>query len=155
VYQAPIDSIVQGLKFHGRLSHARLLGVLLADHLRHSHCRKPHLIVPVPLHVSRLRQRGFNQAVEIARPVARSLSIDLDIHCCRRTKPTDAQSTLAVKERRHNIKGAFAVNRVFHGESIAVIDDVMTTGHTVAEMARMLLRAGAGQVDVWVCARTP
>jgi ComF family protein len=153
VYAPPVDHLIQGLKFHGRLELARLLGSLLATWLKPRLDSLPDRVVPVPLHPSRLRERGFNQAVELGREICRALGIAMDTCSCRRRRATAPQSTLAAHERATNIKGAFEVKGRVHG-TVAIIDDVMTTGNTVAELARCLLAAGASQVEIWVCART-
>lgn len=151
-YQPPADHLIQSLKFQGRLEMAQLLGRLMAGWLSQVIESRPDLIIPVPLHSQRLRERGFNQAAEIARPIARQLGCLLDTSCCRRINPTPPQSALSRKERIRNIKGAFEANRPVTGH-VAIVDDVMTTGSTANELAATLLRAGAERVDVWVCAR--
>lgn len=151
-YQAPADHLLQALKFNGRLEMARLLGVLMADWLEDILDAHPSVIIPVPLHENRLRERGFNQAMELARPVAQQLGITIDNRLCRRIHTTAPQSDLTRKERIKNIKGAFQINKPVSGH-VAIIDDVMTTGSTAHELSKVLLRAGATDVDVWVCAR--
>ena len=151
-YHAPVDHVLQQLKFNGRLEMAKLLGHIMADWLAAVSDVCPDHFIPVPLHDSRLRERGFNQAVELARPIAKRLGLALDIDTCRRTQATAPQSGLARKERLKNIKGAFEVVRPVGGHVI-ILDDVMTTGSTAHELAKMLRQAGAESVDVWVCAR--
>lgn len=151
-YEYPIAGLIQGLKFQGRLSHARLLGELMARHLAELPGPRPDLLVPVPLHRRRLRERGYNQALEIARPIGRRLGLSVDARCCRRVVATAMQSSLGRKERRANVRRAFRA-RLDGPRHIAVVDDVMTTGYTVAEVVRCLRSAGAERVDVWVCAR--
>jgi ComF family protein len=110
--------------------------------------------VPVPLHRSRLRTRGFNQALELARPLARCLRRPLLTRACVRIRATRPQSSLdTAAERRRNVAGAFRVCRPLHGVArLAIVDDVLTTGATVQELARSLRAAGVGQVLVWACA---
>lgn len=151
-YQYPVDHLLQRLKFDGRLEMARILGSLMAEHLASVIETPPDLLIPVPLHRQRLRERGFNQAVELARPLARCFDVRLDVHSCKRLQQTASQSGLSRKARIKNVKGAFAVEGEIRGH-VAVVDDVMTTGSTVHELARSLLKAGADRVDVWVCAR--
>jgi len=151
-YRAPLDHLLLGLKFNGRLAPARLLGELMAQWLASMVDVPPDHILPVPLHASRLRERGFNQAVELARPIARRFDLPLNLDGVRRVRATQPQSELSRKERLKNIKGAFEVSRPFHGQ-VVIIDDVMTTGSTAHELASVLLAAGAEQVSVWVCAR--
>jgi len=152
-YGEPVTTLIQGLKFHGRLSHARLLGELMVSRMPVSSSSLPRLLLPVPLHRRRLRERGYNQALELARPIARRLGIALDYRCCRRVTATAVQSQLSRAARRGNVRGAFRVRPRPGFEHVAVIDDVLTTGHTVAELVRCLKAAGAGRVEVWVCAR--
>ena len=109
--------------------------------------------MPVPLHPSRLRERGYNQALEIARPVARHLGIALDYHCTRRVRATPPQTELPRRQRHGNVHGAFALCRTPKATRIAIVDDVMTSGHTVNELAGCLRRAGVRHIEVWVVAR--
>jgi ComF family protein len=113
------------------------------------------LIIPVPLHRERLRWRGFNQAVLLARPLARARGIPLDVDALCRHRPTQPQAGLAAVARRPNMRGAFSVRRreAVAGRSILLVDDVYTTGATVNECARVLRGAGARRVDVLVLAR--
>lgn len=153
-YRSPLDHIIQGLKFHGRLEQARLLGDLMAMWLEQHLDSRPERVIPVPLHPTRLRARGFNQAVELARRVCDRLGLPLDTESCRRQRATPPQSEMAdARERARNIKGAFVVRGEMHG-SVAILDDVMTTGNTVGELARCLRAAGATYIEVWTCART-
>lgn len=151
-YAAPLDHLLVDLKFNGRLALARSLGKLMADWLACHIDGLPDSIMPVPLHPARLRERGFNQSLELARPVARRLGLSLDIHSCQRVRNTSPQAELSARHRHSNIKGAFGVKGKVKGR-IAIVDDVMTTGSTVQEMTRTLLDAGAAEVEVWVCAR--
>lgn len=151
-YQAPVDFLIQRMKFGQRLGYARLLGELMAESLVREQ-DLPGLIIPVPLHRGRLRQRGYNQALELARPVAKALGVMLDCRSCVRTRATASQVTLDAALRRRNVKGAFDLVRPPGHRHVAIVDDVMTTGSTVAELANLLRRAGIGRVDVWVCAR--
>lgn len=153
-YAYPADHLILRLKFQAQLHLARALGELLAQHLKGQVQTMPELIIPVPLHRSRLRERGFNQALEVARPIARSLSIPVDYKSCERVRKTSAQSLLPAAERRKNIKGAFRVTRPITARHVAILDDVMTTGHTVQELAATLRKAGVERIDVWVLART-
>jgi ComF family protein len=152
-YAPPLDRIIQQLKFNQKLHYARLLGGLMANDIRAQGLDLPDVLMPVPLHTQRLKQRGFNQAAEIARILAKSLGLPLDIHSCSRTRPTPEQSGLPAKQRKTNIKGAFQVRGAIKGKHIAILDDVMTTGSTVDELTRVLKNHGAQRVDVWVCAR--
>ncbi len=109
----------------------------------------------MPLHPERLRERGFNQAVEIARPLARTLEIPLLLEAAQRVRNTPAQVGLPHDARLKNIKGAFVCDERVAGKRIALLDDVMTTGASLDELARAVLAAGAIEVEAWVVARTP
>jgi len=151
-YQVPLDHLLLDLKFRGRLAQARLLGELMTQWLASMVEIPPEQIVPVPLHVTRLRERGFNQAVELARPIARYFDVPLNYHGVQRIRVTPPQSDLSRKERLKNVRGAFEVVQPLNGR-VVIVDDVMTTGSTAHELADALLSAGAEQVEVWVCAR--
>jgi ComF family protein len=114
---------------------------------------QPDVLLPIPLHSKRLRERGYNQALELARPIAAEWGVPLDFNSCTRKKETTEQIGLSAKLRRSNLKGAFELKDNFQGKRIVIVDDVMTTGNTVSELSRQLLRAGASSVDIWVCAR--
>lgn len=152
-YGSPIAELIHGLKFHGIISHARLLGELMAERLAQTMEGRPRLIVPVPLHRQRLHHRGYNQALELARHLARRLDIPLDYRCCQRVVATAPQSELTAQARRRNVRDAFLARWRPGLEHVAVVDDVVTTGHTVAAVARSLEAAGAQRLEVWVCAR--
>jgi ComF family protein len=149
-YAFPVDRLVLGLKFGHRLANARLLGTLLADAL--TDAPRPALLLPVPLHRARLAERGFNQATELARFVARRLDLPIEHDRVRRVRETPAQTGLRRSARRRNLRDAFEV-RGRLPRRIAVVDDVMTTGSTAAELARALVRAGVDDVSVWCVAR--
>lgn len=155
-YEPPVDYLVQRLKFHKDLVFARLLGDLFAQHLTKIYNKqqdKPDVIIPVPLHPKRLRERGFNQSVEIARVIARQLSIPLDLTSCTRPKLTQPQAELPASQRKNNIKGAFAFQPIASYRRIALVDDVMTTGHTVNELTETIRKVSLSTIDVWICAR--
>ena len=155
-YAPPIDSLVQDLKFRAQLPLARAFGHLLIR-AAGSSLQNADLVLPVPLSRERLEQRGFNQALEIARPLARAWQIPLIIDSCVRTRNTSAQAELPLNERRVNMRGAFAVRdrRVIENQHVMVVDDVMTTGHTLHELASCLKRHGAARISNLVLARTP
>lgn len=151
-YRAPLAPLVQALKYRHDLVVARALGALLAQHIVH-HGTRAQLIVPVPLHRHRLQSRGYNQALELARPLARQLQLPLMPLALRRVRATRPQTELAGKERARNMRRAFVASSAVVGQHIAVVDDVMTSGHTAAAAAQALLHAGAREVEVWVLAR--
>ena len=145
--------MIQRFKFNGGLSDGRLLGRLLVDAVVARGGCLPELILPVPLHVARLRRRGFNQSLELARPLAEATGIAVDFHTCRRIRATAVQSQLPAKERRANVRGAFALAGPLGVKHVALVDDVLTTGHTAAELTRLLKEAGVETVEVWTLAR--
>jgi len=152
IYQGDMRHLITSLKFGAHYKNARLLGLLLAEHLNIT-AQRPDLILPVPLHKARYRQRGFNQAIEIAKTVSRELQIPLDLTSCLRHRDTVHQTTLTARQRRKNIKKAFSIIKPMPAQHIAILDDVMTTGSTAHELACLLKKAGVSRVDVWVCAR--
>lgn len=156
LYQPPIPKLILDLKFHHALTHARLFGELLAEKIRQEWYREqslPHAIIPIPLHTERLKERGFNQALEIARPIAKALKIPFILNNILRIKSTTPQATLHASERKNNVKNAFIINQSFKNQHIAVVDDVITTGSTIHEFCRVLKKQGVGQISVWCCAR--
>ena len=148
-YGFPVDRLVQALKFEHRLA----LAGFFAAAMRAGPLPVADLLIPVPLSAARLRERGFNQAAEIARPLARALGVPMNAESCRRTMETVPQTSLPWKERRRNVKNAFECDIDLTGKSVAIIDDVMTTGATLDELARTLKRHGAAKVTNWVVAR--
>ena len=144
VYKGGVLDAIHGLKYYGRVILAGPLGELLAD-CAETLPERPDLVVPVPLHKARLRSRGFNQALLLAKKTARRLSIRLDYLNLRRTVPTRPQVALSSRERRDNVKGVFAVKDpgAFSGRLVLLVDDVFTTGSTVRECAKVLKKAGA------------
>jgi ComF family protein len=153
-YALPVDHFIRELKFHQQLGLARLLGEQLAGKLATEKTR-PDLIIPVPLHRARLRERGYNQALEIARPLARSLGVPLDFRSLVRVRATAPQTGMTVEARRKNLRGAFALRNetAVRNLRVALVDDVLTTGSTVQAAAKCLRTAGAHEVDIWVIAR--
>ena len=153
VYAWPLDILESRFKFSGSLAAGR---VLSACWLRSGFPPlMPELLVPVPLHTSRLRKRGYNQALELARPLAQRFGLPLAHDVLSRARPTGAQTELDAAARATNVRAAFAVKRMPVHKHVAIVDDVMTTGATLAECARALRAAGVERVDVWALARTP
>ncbi len=155
IYQSPIDNLVTGFKFRDQFPNGRLLARLFGDFLETRLSTPPELILPVPLHRSRLRQRGFNQALELARPLARRFAIPFQPHLLTRCKKTASQADLSQRARGLNVRNAFSLVRPLQGTHLAVLDDVVTTGATAAELTRLLKQAGARRVEIWAVARTP
>jgi ComF family protein len=156
-YDFPVTRMVQALKYEGALANARIFGARLAAAVANQGDLLDHgraLIVPMPLHVSRLVERGFNQSHEIARIVSRLLDLQLAGSGLRRIRSTAPQVGLTRQEHVHNLDGAFAADSsLVAGRHVALIDDVVTTGSTVAAAARALRLAGAAEVVVWAAAR--
>ena len=158
-YRAPWDRLVTAFKFHDALDLARPFANAIAAAEARRAAPRPSLVLPVPLAPARLRARGYNQAWELARRVARALAIAADPMLLLRIRETVHQLALPPLARAGNVAGAFAVEPRRRGElagrHVAVVDDVMTSGHTAAELARVLKQAGATTVEIWVLARTP
>ena len=152
IYDFPIASVIQALKYGQRLEIGPALAEIWLDAARPS--PMPDLLVPMPLHPARLRERGFNQAVELARRLAPQCRVPLDRDACRRIRDTPPQAALPLKARRKNLRNAFAArpDRV-GGKRIAIVDDVMTSGSSLNELAIALKKAGAIEVECWVMAR--
>ncbi len=153
-YLFPVDRLVQALKYRHRL----VVSAFLANALAEALAPPPHpppadLLLALPLSAQRLRQRGFNQALEIARPLARRLGLPLLLDGYTRVIDTAPQASLPWKERHRNIRGAFECALDLTGKAVIVIDDVMTTGATLNEFARTLKKHGAARVSNWVAAR--
>lgn len=154
VYGEPVDLLIQSFKFQGRLGLADFLAEGLCSRVLACGQAHPDILLPLPLAPGRQRQRGYNQAHELSRRLARRLRLRLEENWARRVLEGVPQSTLPWKERSRNIRGAFAVTGKVAGLHVAVVDDVMTTSATLAEMARVLRAAGAARVSNWVLART-
>ena len=151
-YAYPVDHLIRALKFRGERVYGRVLGTLLAHSLQALQ-PLPQLIVPIPLHALRYRERGFNQALEIARFAANELGIAVDSRCLMRITPTLEQSGLSVAKRRRNVRGAFKAITLPKAKRVALVDDVLTTGSTALAAAQALLAAGVEEVELWAVAR--
>ncbi|HJU07549.1 MAG TPA: ComF family protein [Rhodanobacteraceae bacterium] len=153
-YEYPLDRLEARFKFGGDLAAGRVLAQAWCESIAPSDL--PQAIVPVPLHRARLRSRGYNQSLELAKPLSKSLHVPLLRDALQRTRATAAQSELTAVQRRRNVRGAF-VAHFDHDppQHLAILDDVFTTGATLAECARVLKRAGVKRVDVWALARAP
>lgn len=148
-YAFPMDRLVQALKYQHRLAVSGFFAAALLEAPR----PEGDLLMALSLSDRRLRERGFNQALEIARPLARKLDIPLLTHGCSRVLDTAPQTSLPWKERQKNVRNAFECSIDLSGKSVIVIDDVMTTGATLNEFARTLKKHGAAKVANWVVAR--
>ena len=155
-YTFPIDSLLQHYKYKDMLHLADTFASLLSEKKLSNPnlTKKTDLIIPMPMHHARLKERGFNQALEIARIVAKNIRVKLDYTSCQRIKLTPPQASLPLKERTQNIRGVFNCTQNLQGLNIALVDDVMTTGASLNELAKTLKKAGAAHVECWVIART-
>jgi ComF family protein len=149
-YGFPVSALIQAYKYGGRLAVGRVLGELLADVVS----RDVDVLVPMPLARRRLAERGFNQALEMARVMAAATGITLLPDACRKVADTPPQASLPWKERARNVRRAFVCDADLESQRVAVVDDVLTTGATLNELARVLRKAGAAEVRGWVAART-
>lgn len=152
-YAVPVDWLITRLKFHNRLSHARLLGTLLAERVAAAAIDYPDCIVPTPLHRRRYRERGYNQATLIARRTAQALGLTVMPGLAARTRHTAPQSSLPADQRKRNVHGAFSASSDCAGRRIAIVDDVVTSAHTAGALAGALRRGGAASVQLWCVAR--
>jgi ComF family protein len=152
--EPPIQHSIHALKYHADFTQARLLGTLMAEQAVQQ-APLPQVLIPVPLHPWRLRRRGYNQALELARAISRILEVPVLPDAAVRQRATEDQIGQSAPARRRNMRGAFALRRPLRGLHVALIDDVMTTGATLTELARSCRRAGADRIEVWAVARTP
>jgi ComF family protein len=152
-YAFPVSALLHSLKYQNNHAMAPVLADLLTARIDAGPL--PDFIVPMPLHPARLRERGFNQAIEIARRVSKKSGVPVLSAICRRVKDTPSQTGLPWKEREKNIRNAFACEADLSGKRVAILDDVMTTGSTLNELAKVLRKYGATHISGWVVARTP
>ncbi|MDT8407818.1 MAG: phosphoribosyltransferase family protein [Methylococcales bacterium] len=150
-YQGVIRHSIVRLKYHGDFAQARLLGQLLADRVQD--VPRPALLIPIPLHRQRFRQRQFNQSLELARVLSACLEVPVMTGAVKRIRATAQQTHLPAKQRWRNLNNAFCCEQDLQGADVAIVDDVMTTGATANALAAALRAAGAGRVEVWVVAR--
>jgi ComF family protein len=151
-YDFPLDVLVQQCKY----AHATALTGLFAEHMAERIGANPGLdfLLPMPLHPARLAQRGFNQAAEIARRLSPIVAIPWLAGACQRVRNTPSQAGLDLKTRQRNLRGAFSCEMDLTGKRVALIDDVMTSGSSLNELAQVVRKAGAVEIQAWVLART-
>lgn len=160
LYQFPIDSLITRFKHQGNWPMGRLMAQLLGQFLQHrfeEDLPRPDFLLPVPLAVKRLRQRGYNQAAMLADWLRDQLQLPVEERLILRTQETPAQQGLDAKARKRNLRNAFVVmdGEKIKGKHVALVDDVLTTGSTADVIAKLLIKAGACRVDVYCLARTP
>ncbi|OGT33384.1 MAG: hypothetical protein A2W28_03030 [Gammaproteobacteria bacterium RBG_16_51_14] len=153
-YQYPVDSLIREMKFKQHPEFAHVLGYHLAAKLG-AHCKiQAEVLIPVPLHKYRLLQRGYNQSLELAKVLRRYLGIPIDNDCCQRIYDTPPQISLPARQRKANVRGAFSLSGTHDYQHILIVDDVITTGSTVNEIASLFVKAGIQSVSVCALART-
>jgi len=157
LYRPPIDHMIKQLKFASQLKFARVAGQLFATHaLRNiSDTEMPDQLIPVPIHPTRLKVRGFNQADRLAKEISKQLAIPVLLEGVERVQHLPSQAGLSARERERNIAAAFKVSVAIDRSHVAIVDDVLTTGATVRALARKLKASGARKISIWAWARTP
>ena len=151
-YDFPVDALLKALKYRGLLNVTDIVATEIATLMRHHPA--PDLLIPMPLHPQRLQERGFNQSVEIARKLAQKNGYPLSLDSVIRTRHGEPQASLPLKDRAKNVKGVFATTQDFNGKSVWIVDDIMTSGASLHELAKTLKKAGATRVECWLVART-
>ena len=154
-YETPIDKLILDLKFKKNFINAKVLASLLVPGVQEWYKNKnlPQVVIPMPLHIKRLKQRGFNQVIEFLRPAAKELKISIDSTLCERVVFTRPQAVLNRQHRKTNLKWVFKITKSNAYQHVAIVDDVVTTGSTVAALAAALKKSGVELVDVWCLAR--
>lgn len=151
-YEYSLRLLLSQLKFYERLAVSKALGRLMAESFKA--LERPECLIPIPLHRTRLRKRGYNQALELAKVIHQQLDIPLDYQNYHRHKATAPQATLAAKHRKKNVTNAFSVKHPIAYQHVAIIDDVITTGETANAFAKLLKQHGVQKVQLWCAART-
>lgn len=152
-YAYPLDRLVQAYKFSANLGLLPLFGDALVRAIRAADAARPDLIIPLPLASRRLAERGFNQSALLGERVSKTLGIRFEVRGMLRVRETPPQTGLNREARQKNVRGAFDCAHRLDGRHVAVVDDVMTTGATLSEAAKILKKAGAAHVSAWVVAR--
>ncbi|WP_231950098.1 ComF family protein [Legionella lansingensis] len=150
-FEEPLRTLLHDYKYNGALFLRHFLVKLMLDALPRPEIQT-QCLVPVPLHPKRLRERGFNQAAELCKLLAKHLNIPCELTLCRKIHHTAPQAQLSGKERRRNLRHAFAVKPQQY-KHITLVDDLLTTGSTVSELTKLFKKQGVHRVDVWCCAR--
>ncbi|NNJ91919.1 MAG: ComF family protein [Gammaproteobacteria bacterium] len=153
-YEHPVDQWIWKFKFRNDLVSGKLLADLFLQKIFDSNIVMPEILVPVPLHSSRVRQRGFNQSLWLARHIGKQLGIPVDSRSVRRRLKTPPQHELNIKKRTTILRKAFTLNREFEHQHAAIVDDVLTSGSTMNEISKLLCNNGCATIDCWAIART-
>jgi ComF family protein len=153
-YETPIDKLIQNYKYAEHPEYARLLANLLSNEVLAAGLEKPELLIPTPMHKSRLRTRGYNQAALLSNALGQILGIKSDPRLLIKHKVTTPQVELSLAARRNNVRGSFLLRRAPEVKHVAIIDDVLTTGSTVTEMSKVLKQNGVDYIQVWTLAHT-
>ncbi len=151
-YLSPIDRLIADFKYHDKLYLTDVFADLMVEQLKHK--TLPELLIPIPLHRRRLRQRGYNQALELAKSLSRKLGIPISKDTLVRSRDTVPQASLPYDQRKHNMRRAFNVNPSSLPQHVALIDDVLTTGHTANAAVKLLRQEGVSSIELWTIART-
>lgn len=151
-YQEPINRLIADFKYHNKLALSRVFAAQMTERLKAR--QLPQLLIPIPLHPRRLRERGYNQSLELAKQLSKQLVIPVRHDALTRIRDTLPQASLPFSERKKNMKQAFQINKTNIPSHIALIDDVLTTGHTTNVAAKILRKAGVNTIEVWTVART-
>jgi ComF family protein len=151
LYESPIDRLISQMKYHDKLYLCNFFAEQFYNKVKHK--SRPEMIIPIPLHPRRLRSRGYNQSWEIAKTLSKKLNIPASHDTLIRVKETKPQATLPLHQRKKNMQRAFSINQKPVAKHIALIDDVVTTGHTANMAAKELRKAGAVHIELWTIAR--
>lgn len=155
-YEPPVIQLITGLKFAAKFAYGQLLGKWLNQHITqvwYKNSPLPEAIVPIPLHVSRLRKRGFNQALELLGTVKKEQNIPIITHACEKIRNTPPQAQMSKQNRKRNLNNAFRLKGTFPFKHAVIMDDVVTTGSTVNALSTVLKEAGVVTVDIWCICR--
>lgn len=150
-FEEPLRSLLHQFKYHQGLYLSSFLSDLMLE-TWHGRQAKSDCLVPVPMHPKKLKARGFNQAVILTKKLAQRLQLPYELHLIKKITNTRPQATLNSQQRQNNLRHAFHAEQVHH-QHYTIVDDLLTTGNTANEIARILKKAGAKQVDIWCCAR--
>lgn len=154
-YAYPLDRMLHQFKYHQQLAWGHLFADAMWPRLTGGTANaQPDVLMPVPMHVNRLRQRGFNHALELAKEISRHWPCQLETEGCQRLIDTPTQAGMDMQTRTRNLRGAFATEQLWTGRHVLLVDDVMTTGASMHAVAKRLKQSGASRVTALVLART-